>query len=110
MEIQSEHEAEKRGADSVQRPCSAFDEWWNRVGRYYDPDTSDVPWEDKRRFLAELAFDAAMAQSRNYTADREVDPLNVTFANGRTVAKGGVGLIIGTQNGEFRRTDPPLKP
>jgi hypothetical protein len=33
-----------------------FEEWWNRVGRFYDPDTEDVPWFDKRKELAELAF------------------------------------------------------
>lgn len=64
---------------------SQFDEWWNRDGRFYDPDTSDVPWFDKRKDLAERAFDAAMAQSRNYTADSEVEPQEFTFTNGRRV-------------------------
>ena len=99
-------EAIKQPNDSALASASgsAFDEWWHRVGQYFDPDTSDVPWEDKRRFLAELAFDAAMAQSRNYTADREVDPLNVTFANGRTVSKGSISLLIGMQNAPGERS------
>lgn len=44
---------------------SAFDKWWIGVGQYYDPDTADVPWEDKRRFLAELAFDAATEMAKS---------------------------------------------
>lgn len=62
-----------------------FDEWWNRDGRFYDPDTTDVPWYDKRKALAERAFHAASAQSRNYIADQEVYPQSVTFFNGRRV-------------------------
>ncbi|MCU1301988.1 MAG: hypothetical protein JWQ87_2272 [Candidatus Sulfotelmatobacter sp.] len=33
-----------------------FDAWWAKDGRYYDPDTSDVPWYDKRKGLAEYAY------------------------------------------------------
>ena len=62
-----------------------FDEWWERDGKFFDPDTDDVPWFDKRKFLAEYAFMRARAQSRNYTADEEVMPEKVTFANGRVV-------------------------
>lgn len=62
-----------------------FDEWWTRIGRTLDPDTEDVPWYDKRKGLAEAAFNAAKAQSRNYTADEEVMPEKVTFGNGRVV-------------------------
>jgi Lar family restriction alleviation protein len=63
----------------------AFDEWWNRVGQYYDPDTDDVPWFDKRRALAEHAFDAATAQSRNYVANDSTCATEVKFTNGRVV-------------------------
>lgn len=63
-----------------------FEEWWLRNGQFIDPDTSDVPWFDKRRALAESAFDAAMAQSRNYVADDEVYPRRVDFVNGRKIA------------------------
>lgn len=35
-----------------------FDEWWGSVGRFYDPDTADVDWYDKRKELADLAFSA----------------------------------------------------
>jgi hypothetical protein len=41
-----------------------FEEWWNKEGRFYDPDTEDVPWFDKRKVLAELAFVAGMEASR----------------------------------------------
>lgn len=63
-----------------------FESWWQRDGRYIDPDTDDVPWFDKRKELCEHAFRAAMAQSGNYTADREVLPQAVTFVNGRRVS------------------------
>ena len=33
-----------------------FEEWWMRTGRMIDPDTEDVPWYDKRKFLAEYTF------------------------------------------------------
>jgi len=74
-----------------------FDAWWSRRGQFIDPDTSDVPWHDKRKALAEAAFDAAMAQSGNYVADAEVSPRCVTFANGRVVTVGhdGASLDVG---------------
>lgn len=40
-----------------------FDTWWSADGQYLDPDTSDVPWFDKRRGLAEYAFIAGAASS-----------------------------------------------
>ena len=40
-----------------------FDAWWSADGQYLDPDTSDVPWFDKRRGLAEYAFVAGAASS-----------------------------------------------
>lgn len=63
----------------------AFEEWWARDGFYIDPDTSDVPWFDKRKGLAELAFAAAYAQSGNYVANDDTFPSEVTFSNGRIV-------------------------
>lgn len=69
----------------MSNPICNFDEWWARVGRSIDPDTSDVPWEDKRRALAEAAFDAAIAQSGNYVANDDTRPTTVIFANGRAV-------------------------
>lgn len=69
----------------MNRKSGAFDEWWNRVGYSLDPDTEDVSWADKRKGLAQLAFEAAMAQSGNYVADDEVVPREVCFANGRVV-------------------------
>jgi hypothetical protein len=62
-----------------------FEEWWKRVGRSLDPDTSDVSWYDKRAGLAVAAFTAAFAQSRNYVANKECEPTEITFANGRRV-------------------------
>lgn len=62
-----------------------FAEWWERVGCSIDPDTSDVPWFDKRRGLAEAAWVAAFAQSGNYVADDATEPRKITFSNGRTV-------------------------
>jgi len=66
-----------------------FDKWWQEDGRMLDPDTEDVPWFDKRKELAELAFakgvEIGMARSRNYTANSAVDPDRIHFANGRIV-------------------------
>lgn len=38
--------------------CEAFNIWWKEVGKFFDPDTEDVPWFDKRKALAEAAFSA----------------------------------------------------
>lgn len=65
-----------------------FQLWWDREGKSFDPDTSDVPWEDKRKALAEKAFDVAMAISQNYVADTEVNPSEVIFENGRRISMG----------------------
>ncbi len=67
------------------KPECSFDDWWRRTGKSIDPDTSDVPWEDKRKALAEAAFDAALAMSRNYVANDDTWPTTVIFANGRAV-------------------------
>lgn len=83
---------ERRFADHEQ---NLFDEWWGREGRFIDPDTSDIPWYDKRRALAEHAFHIAMAISRNYVADDDTDALQFTFANGRIVQWSENGLRIG---------------
>ena len=64
---------------------SAFSEWWEREGKFYDPDTEDVSWHDKRAGLAEKAFLVATVQSGNYTANDETAPTEVVFANGRRV-------------------------
>ena len=41
----------------------SFVEWWEKDGRFIDPDTDDVPWFDKRRELCEMAWDAALKQA-----------------------------------------------
>jgi hypothetical protein len=74
----------------------AFEEWWNREGQFLDPDTSEVPWFDKRKSLAEMAFEKATAQSRNYVANRETNPTEITFKNGRVVIfKSGFLTVVG---------------
>jgi hypothetical protein len=70
-----------------------FEEWWSKDGRFIDPDTSDVPWFDKRKGLASQAFDAAMQMSRNYTADDETNPDQIKFSNGRIVTVGDDGSL-----------------
>lgn len=62
-----------------------FASWWHRTGRALDPDTSDVSWYDKRKGLAEAAFNAAMAVGRNYVCDKEGEPTEAEFVNGRKV-------------------------
>jgi hypothetical protein len=66
-----------------------FEKWWAEEGKSLDPDTEDVPWFDKRKGLAALAFEAGikcgMARGGNYTGDRSIEPQSVEFANGRTV-------------------------
>jgi hypothetical protein len=70
-----------------------FEDWWQRDGKFIDPDTSDVPWFDKRKGLAAQAFDAAIQMSRNYVADDDTAPDQVTFANGRIVTLGDDGAL-----------------
>lgn len=39
-----------------------FEAWWEKEGRFIDPDTDDVPWFDKRKALARHAFEAGMVE------------------------------------------------
>ena len=71
-----------------------FDEWWNREGQFYDPDTEDVPWYDKRKAIAEKAWEVAKAISGNYVADHDTFPQIITFENGRVVAMKGQGHLF----------------
>jgi hypothetical protein len=68
-----------------------FDKWWQEDGKMIDPDTEDVPWFDKRKALAELAFEAGikcgMARAANYVASDSQMPDRVEFANGTQVYK-----------------------
>lgn len=41
-----------------------FESWWNNSGKSYDPDTSDVPWYDKRKALAREAFMHALSRNQ----------------------------------------------
>jgi hypothetical protein len=72
-----------------------FEKWWTEEGRSLDRETFT---------LAQLAFAAGIkcgnARSRSYTADDEVMPESVTFANGRTV-RIVANKAPGVQNGVF---------
>lgn len=70
---------------NMNKPECDFENWWERKGQFLDPDTSDVPWQDKRKALAEMAFDAAADQSGNYITDHPQFPKEALFANGRRV-------------------------
>lgn len=78
-------EADYNKLASGRGTMETFEQWWTRSGKFIDPDTEDVPWFDKRKSLAEAAFEAAKAQSGNYTANDSVMPDEVTFGNGRIV-------------------------
>jgi hypothetical protein len=39
-----------------------FEKWWDSDGKYFDPDTEDVPWYDKRAELAEYAWHRGRAK------------------------------------------------
>lgn len=82
-----------------------FEQWWRRDGRLIDPDTEDVSWFDKRKGLAEAAFNAALAQSGNYTANDSVDATEIRFANGRRVWINESGTLSCERDGttEIRR-------
>lgn len=54
-----------------------FEQWVQRTGQ----DTRNVGAME----LAKSAWQAALAQSRNYVAEEEVMPEKLTFANGRVV-------------------------
>lgn len=41
-----------------------FAKWWEADGQFIDPDSSDVPWFDKRQELAEDAFLAGLEAER----------------------------------------------
>lgn len=84
-----------------------FEDWWSRDGKFIDPDTSDVPWFDKRKGLAAQAFEAGLALSRNYTADDAIEPEQFTFSNGRVVSLGSDGTLkIGNADTTPKRPRP----
>src|SRR5271155_1239416 len=78
------------------RLMETFAEWKKRVGGLYEGEV-----------LAEAAFNAAKAQSGNYTVDDSTFPGQVLFANGRVVTLKsrtdgvyGYYLAIGRRYGE----------
>lgn len=52
------------------RTAMLFEQWWADDGQYVDPDTDDVPWFDKRKELAAIAY-AAGRKSAGYEKPRE---------------------------------------
>jgi hypothetical protein len=73
-----DQEAAEAKGTGMSEETKGFEEWWERDGMYIDPDTSDVPWFDKRKGLAECAFVAGMgrtspkAEFRLHTRDKAV--------------------------------------
>lgn len=61
-----------------------FDEWYKRAGSHFGPDARDA---------MEAAWNAAKAQSGNYTCDHPVAATCATFANGRKVAVDSDGCL-----------------
>lgn len=57
-----------------------FEQWLERTGQ-----TAMTILNEPAFTLAKAAWNAALAQSRNYVADEAVMPEKVTFANGRVV-------------------------
>lgn len=55
--------AQPQGIVSTASPIP-FEDWWASQGRSIDPDTEDVPWFDKRKGLAEAAYDAGQSSVR----------------------------------------------
>ena len=51
-------------SDAASSHTGTFDDWWQRDGKYFDPDTDDVPGFDKRKELAEYAWHRAKEASR----------------------------------------------
>jgi hypothetical protein len=84
QELEAQLAEAKRAAATARADAMDFAAWWTRVGKLLDPDPNES-WYDKRHLLAEAAFRAAEAQSRNYVADKVESPGKVTFANGRVV-------------------------
>jgi hypothetical protein len=50
----------------------AFSDWWQRWGKWIDPDTEDVDWFDKRAGLCEFAFQAGYALGKGRHRDMAV--------------------------------------
>jgi hypothetical protein len=63
--------------EPLTRPRLNFWNWWKRIGE----NCAEEP-----KFLAQLAFDAGVAQSGNYTADESERPWIISFACGKTVS------------------------
>lgn len=75
--IAAQCKAEEHMKNTMNDTDKTFAKWWRDEGRMYDPDTDDVPWFDKRKFLAEIAFtkgvDTGVARSQKHTRNRTVD-------------------------------------
>jgi hypothetical protein len=59
-----------------------FDAWWAKDGKFYDPDFSEVPWYDKRKGLAEYAYERGkLVTTRWAESYKSVDPSMLDAAN-----------------------------
>ena len=52
-------ERRSEASPSQPAPPTQFDDWWQKDGKFFDPDFSEVPWYDKREQLAEYAWHRA---------------------------------------------------
>ena len=66
-----------------------FNQWWNDKGFDVASEETPLPEMQHKMALSALAFQAGKAHglaiSSNYTADKEQEPTEVTFYNGRRV-------------------------
>ena len=69
----------------VEKAFKAFEDWYSNRGKSLDPDTSDVPLVDKIKGYLGLGFAAGWACGSNYTANKEIEPDEITLANGRKI-------------------------
>jgi hypothetical protein len=73
------------------REVTPFDQWWESFGKFFDPDTSDVPWFDKRKDLAEYAFRAGWQG----VTDRDADETGWLLEKQDQGANWFIGVIDG---------------
>lgn len=78
----------------------AFEKWWSDEGIYIDPDTSDVPWFDKRKELCEYAWDAAFALGQLHPQWKEVEWV-YDADKGRSEARIGMFLLWAYDDGSW---------
>lgn len=97
--------------EALERKSVTFEGWWQDDGRFYDPDTADVPWFDKRKGLAEYAYVAGLRKAKYSTGmDGRAPEMPVVpevvgeCASGRA-EKPGVSSLRQVDGGEGCATD-----